>query len=368
MITFLGIASASGSIADPVTDVPVPLFQVITGLGFRLVIEAAPGPSSLPVGQSVFNSAPDNPFVRPDLQIEASRSLGDGNLAVCGEGGVPAVAPPHYGDEQAIANALNDLSCRFEVAGNPALACTVDAVRRAELRRRPLAGAVLPARVVARSLSRRAHDRHGARARHRGESGPDRADGPARWRRTARHRHPAPPRRRSASRTPTDTATPGPSPTATDTVPTPTVTATARTSRPGPPTRTRPSRRRTVTDPHATPYADADRDADGDRHAHALRHASTPTRTARAPPRRRRRRPTRARRPDSAHPTRTGSMAATRTATITRTRHPYPHADPEPARSPAPARPPGPARRRGRARSPARRPAPERRRARRRSR
>lgn len=136
MITFLGIASAGGTIALPVTDVPVPLFQVVSGLGFRLVIEAAPGPSRLPVGQDVLNSAPDNPAVRPDLQVEVSRSLGDGNLAVCGEGGVPGVAPPHYGDEQAIAsalgdeqavaNALNDLSCRFDVAGNPALACTVD--------------------------------------------------------------------------------------------------------------------------------------------------------------------------------------------------------------------------------------------------
>lgn len=126
VITFLGIVSADGTTTTPVTDVPVPLFQTISGFGFSLVIEAAPGPSNLPIGQNVLDSKPDDPDARPDLQAEVSRDLGDGNLAVCGEGGVPGVAPPNYGAEQAIANALNDLSCRFEVAANPAAACTVD--------------------------------------------------------------------------------------------------------------------------------------------------------------------------------------------------------------------------------------------------
>lgn len=125
-ITFIGIASASGTTAVPLSEFPVRLFQVISGIGFRLVIEAAPGLSGLPVAQDTFNSDPLNPFVRPDLQVEVSRGLGDGNLTVCGEGGVAPIAPPHYGDEQAVANALNDLGCRFDVAGNPAISCTVD--------------------------------------------------------------------------------------------------------------------------------------------------------------------------------------------------------------------------------------------------
>ncbi len=126
IITFLGIASADGTTTMPVTDVPVLLFQTITGLGFHLVVEAAPGPSNLPVGQDVLRSTPTDPDARPDLQAEVSRNLGNGNLAVCGEGGVPGVAPANYGPDQEIANALNDLSCRFEVAANPSVACTID--------------------------------------------------------------------------------------------------------------------------------------------------------------------------------------------------------------------------------------------------
>ena len=124
LITFLGLASADGTTAMPLTDMPVPLFQTVSGLGFRLVVEAAPGASQLPIGQDVFNARPSDPTARPDLQIEVSRSLGDGNLTVCGEGGVPGVNPPNYGAPQAIADALNDLSCRFNITTNPAAGCT----------------------------------------------------------------------------------------------------------------------------------------------------------------------------------------------------------------------------------------------------
>ena len=126
LVTFLGIVSADGTTMLPLTDVPVPLFQTVSGLGFHLVVEAAPGASGLPVGQDLLNTLPADPAARPDLQAEVSRSLGDGNLAVCGEGGVPGVEPPNYGAEQMIANALNDLSCRFGVAANPSAACTID--------------------------------------------------------------------------------------------------------------------------------------------------------------------------------------------------------------------------------------------------
>jgi len=126
VITFFGVASADGTPATPVTDAPVPLYQAVSGFGFRIVIEAVPGPSNLAIGQQVFNSKPNDPTARPDLQAEVSRGLGDGNLTVCGEGGVAGVAPANYGPEQSIANALNDLTCRFEVATNPSGACTVD--------------------------------------------------------------------------------------------------------------------------------------------------------------------------------------------------------------------------------------------------
>ena len=125
IITFVGIVSADGTTMLPVTDVPVPMFQTISGLGFRLVVEAAPGTSGLPVGQDLLNSKPNDPTARPDLQVEVSRDLGDGNPNVCGEGGVPGIEPPTYGAPQPIANALNDLACRFDVASNPAAACTL---------------------------------------------------------------------------------------------------------------------------------------------------------------------------------------------------------------------------------------------------
>ena len=122
-ITYIGIASADGTTTQPAGDVPVPTYQSVGGLGFRLVIEAAPGASGLPVGQVVFRPG----GAAPDLQVEVTRPLGDGNPAVCGEGGVPAIAPPSFDLDRAGVNALNDLGCRVEVASNPFRACTVDA-------------------------------------------------------------------------------------------------------------------------------------------------------------------------------------------------------------------------------------------------
>jgi hypothetical protein len=322
VITFVGIAAASGTTAQPVTDVPVPLFQLVSGLGFRLVIEAAPGPSNLPVGQSVFNSAPENPFVRPDLQVEVSRSLGDGNLAVCGEGGVPGVAPPAYGDEQAIANALNDLSCRFDVAGNPALACTVDEFGSASfvdgrsrvqfclpvssLEAFPDALTIVTARVLdiggnpgqIAQMVLRVGDQPLATATPRATA------------------------TQQASPTHTDTPTPGPSPTSTETVLAPTVTATAMNIPTGtqlatatPTSMFSPTRTRTIT-PGPSPTRTATptetrvptRTRTGIRTATATRTA-TVTRTL----------PVSGTRTASPTPSRTGSMAPTRTATITRT-------------------------------------------------
>lgn len=320
VITFLGIASASGTTAVPVTDVPVPLFQVISGLGFRLVIEAAPGPSSLPVGQDVLNSAPENPAVRPDLQVEVSRSLGDGNLAVCGEGGVPGVAPPHYSDEQVIANALNDLSCRFDVAGNPALACTVDQfgspsfvdVRSrvqfclpvSSLEAFPDALTIITARVLdiggnpgdIAQMVLRVGDEPLATATARPTATPQ------------------------ASPTHTDTPTPGPSPTPTATLLEPTVTVTAmdtpigtRRATPTSTARFSATRTRTITPgplPTRTPFSTSTPTVTRPRTGTPLA-TNTRTLTPLASATR-----TRTGNPT---PSRTGSIVPTRTATITRT-------------------------------------------------
>ncbi|MGH3642636.1 MAG: hypothetical protein ACRDUX_26835, partial [Mycobacterium sp.] len=127
IVTFIGIASADGTMTMPVGDMPAPIFQALAGIGFRLVIEAAPGRSGLPVGQNLVNGTPGDPTGPPDLQALVSRNLGDGNLAVCGEGGVPGIAPPHFGPLPAITNALKDLACRFDAVSNPAASCTLDA-------------------------------------------------------------------------------------------------------------------------------------------------------------------------------------------------------------------------------------------------
>jgi len=54
---------------------------------------------------------------RPDLQIQASRNLGNGSTAVCDttQGGVPGIDPPRFDEgNPTITNALLDLACRFQ--------------------------------------------------------------------------------------------------------------------------------------------------------------------------------------------------------------------------------------------------------------
>lgn len=70
----------------------------------------------------------------------SSRPLGDGSAAVCDTGppntatagGVPAVNPPQFGGVQAVSNAINDLSCRFEARLASSLACTRDGFSQVE--------------------------------------------------------------------------------------------------------------------------------------------------------------------------------------------------------------------------------------------
>ncbi len=87
-------------------------------MGFQIVIEARPGTNGVDVGLSAFNSNLADPAVRPDLQMEATRSLGNGSAAVCDGavpllGGVPGIDPPSFDATQRIADAINDFGCRF---------------------------------------------------------------------------------------------------------------------------------------------------------------------------------------------------------------------------------------------------------------
>jgi hypothetical protein len=119
-ITAFGVADASGEVVQPICP-GCQTFVRPSSSGFFIYVEAAPGVSRRPVATDTFNSDPNDPTVLPDLQIFPSRALGNGSAKVCDDGpdldnlgGVPGVDPPMFGDTQAAANAINDLSCRFD--------------------------------------------------------------------------------------------------------------------------------------------------------------------------------------------------------------------------------------------------------------
>ncbi len=128
-LTYLGVATAAGVLLTPseYTTAGTPIIDRFSGSGFRIVVEAAPGQLHTDIGRSVFNSVPGDPTALPDLQIVSSRSLGNGSPVVCNDGGVPGFDPPRFDGEQAIADAVNDLACRFTVATTRGGVCTVDA-------------------------------------------------------------------------------------------------------------------------------------------------------------------------------------------------------------------------------------------------
>lgn len=104
------------------------VFQALTGQ-FMIVVEGARGASGLNPGSSLQPGLGG----RPDLQIQSTRSLGNGSLAVCdaqppNAGGVPAINPPSYNpDSPFVTNALNDFACRFEVFPRSSPCTRVDA-------------------------------------------------------------------------------------------------------------------------------------------------------------------------------------------------------------------------------------------------
>lgn len=113
VVTFFGVARADGLLVPARETSPegVPIFTRPLGAGFTLVIEGKPGSSGRPVGSLTYRS---DLAALPDLQIVASRELGDGSPRVCDlrppeAGGVPAVDPPRFDDLATV----NDLACRF---------------------------------------------------------------------------------------------------------------------------------------------------------------------------------------------------------------------------------------------------------------
>lgn len=103
-----------------------PVFQVDRGFGFAVVVEGRRGANNAEVGCLAFRESIDGgetlcPTFRgdsllPDLLLVVSQPLGNGSEEVCdtsgfAAGGVPAVDPPSFGEQQAAA--INDLGCRF---------------------------------------------------------------------------------------------------------------------------------------------------------------------------------------------------------------------------------------------------------------
>lgn len=111
-VSYFGLARADGSVIPPtdVTGNGVPVFTRQNGSGFMIIVEGRPGTSGFPVALSTYQ---EDLSGLPDLQIVASRPLGNGSAAVCDVplpgGGVPAVSPAAFSDVAAV----NDLACRF---------------------------------------------------------------------------------------------------------------------------------------------------------------------------------------------------------------------------------------------------------------
>jgi hypothetical protein len=121
-IVLLGVSSADNQILTPSATDPLgrPVFRLRTHQGFQLIVEAKPGADRRPVGGAAYNA--DG---APDLQMIASRPLGDGSALVCDIeppliGGVPATMPFGFADDAAAIGIINDLGCRVDDgAGEP---------------------------------------------------------------------------------------------------------------------------------------------------------------------------------------------------------------------------------------------------------
>lgn len=130
VVTFFGLDADGDGVADaPVSSNGDVLTYETDGSvsDFNLIVEGMPGKSNQDVGSLTFNYSPDDPSLRPDLQIETSRPLGEGDAEVCeGSGSVPPINPPDFGPSPTVSAALSDFACNFSVAPDPESACTFD--------------------------------------------------------------------------------------------------------------------------------------------------------------------------------------------------------------------------------------------------
>ncbi len=134
-ITSLSLAAADDSPVSPsgIDDRGREIYSRVFGSGFRIVVEAAPGPGGLDVGRIVFSEAPFDPSSRPDVQVIASQQLGDGNPIVCDNhdglfGGIPVPVPFAFDFSQTVTDVINEMSCRVQGGARTRSgdACTAD--------------------------------------------------------------------------------------------------------------------------------------------------------------------------------------------------------------------------------------------------
>jgi hypothetical protein len=118
IIGFFGLILPNDELIDPdgVDPTGIPIYERPFGSGFSIVVEAERGISNRNVATFAFDE-----FGRPDLQIQVNRPLGNGSTLVCDDGmfqlevgGVPAINPPSFADDQGISDRLNDFGCRFQ--------------------------------------------------------------------------------------------------------------------------------------------------------------------------------------------------------------------------------------------------------------
>ena len=131
-ITFVGAARADGSFAEPKSvEKGIPVYRSEVGSGFMLVVEAKPGKSGFETGRRVFAYVPEDPKVRPDLEIETNRDMGNGSAEVCDRtrpniGGIPGINPTSFAETKKVSDTINDFSCRFETFIESDGSCTLN--------------------------------------------------------------------------------------------------------------------------------------------------------------------------------------------------------------------------------------------------
>jgi hypothetical protein len=133
LVTFFGAARADGTQVEPnsVDKKGIPTYLSAVGSGFMLVVEVKPGEGGYEPARRVFAHDPNDAMMRPDLEIEANRDMGNGSREVCDRlrpnvGGVPGINPPSFAETRQIADALNDFACRFETFIESDSSCTLN--------------------------------------------------------------------------------------------------------------------------------------------------------------------------------------------------------------------------------------------------